>query len=74
MVMKRGMPDKRGDPCRPPPPLLPLHCRLAGPGTPVYDRLLPASEVVERIEGFYQPYHQALAAELGELQARFGQV
>jgi N-formylglutamate amidohydrolase len=48
--------------------------RLAVPGTPVYDRHLSAAEIRARIDTYYQPYHDALAAIVDALHARFGAV
>lgn len=38
----------------------------------IYDRKLPVTEVRERIEQFYVPYHQALSAAIDERYSRFG--
>jgi N-formylglutamate amidohydrolase len=48
--------------------------RLAIPGVPMYARKLSVAEVRERIERFYLPYHDALAAIIDALHARFGVV
>jgi N-formylglutamate deformylase len=48
--------------------------KVATPGVPVYDRRLPVAEVQARIDRFYRPYHDALAAELDRLHAAFGEV
>ena len=48
--------------------------RLALTGVPVYDRPLPVTQVEGWLAAFYDPYHDALAAELDALQGRFGQV
>lgn len=45
--------------------------RLAGQGA-IWRYNLPAGEVWRRIETVHQPYHDALAAALAALQARFG--
>lgn len=45
--------------------------RLAGQGD-IWRRSLPAGEVRRRIDAVYQPYHDALAAALAALHARFG--
>jgi N-formylglutamate deformylase len=42
--------------------------------TPIYERRLTVAEVRHRIDGFYRPYHQALAAAIGQSHARFGAV
>jgi N-formylglutamate amidohydrolase len=46
--------------------------RMAAPGVPIYDRLLPAAEVALRIERWWRPYHGALRESLDELHARWG--
>lgn len=48
--------------------------RVARGGTPMYARKLTASEVQQRIERWYLPYHAALQAELDARHARFGAV
>ncbi|WP_207484440.1 N-formylglutamate amidohydrolase [Arenibaculum pallidiluteum] len=48
--------------------------RMAAPGVPIYDRLLPAAEVKARIDRYWRPYHGALRAELDALHARWGAV
>ena len=47
--------------------------RLALPGVPVYGAPLPVAEVGGWLSAYYDPYHDAIAAELDGLQARFGQ-
>jgi len=48
--------------------------RLAKPGIPLYDRRLSVSEVQARIEGYYKPYHDALARLISDAHYNFGQV
>lgn len=48
--------------------------RLALPGVPMYDRQLSVAEVRARIEGYYRPYHAALARALDTSYAHFGGV
>lgn len=48
--------------------------RWAQKGVPMYDRLLTASEVGERIAKYYKPYHEALATSLEAAVAQFGAV
>jgi N-formylglutamate deformylase len=48
--------------------------RLARPGIPVYDRKLSVAEIKARIDAYYGPYHEALAAILDARHARFGAV
>ena len=43
-------------------------------GTPVYDRKLNVKEIKQRIEKYYEPYHQALHELLDESHSRHGQV
>ncbi len=47
--------------------------RLVRPGIAVYERKLPVSEVVHRIETYYKPYHEELAALINDAHYRFGQ-
>ncbi|WP_251865510.1 N-formylglutamate amidohydrolase [Achromobacter sp. Marseille-Q4962] len=42
--------------------------------TPIYDRKLSLAEVRHRIQAYYQPYHEALAAAIWRTQERFGAV
>lgn len=46
--------------------------RWALPGLPVHDHLLTVAEVQARIADFYEPYHQALAALIHQVQSRHG--
>jgi N-formylglutamate amidohydrolase len=48
--------------------------RLCRPGLPMYDGRLSVSHVADRIEHYYRPYHEQVAATIGRLHARFGQV
>lgn len=49
--------------------------RLCPPGRrPIYDRALSVSEVEQRIERYWRPYHDALSGILDRLHQRFGQV
>ena len=48
--------------------------RQALPGVPVYGAKLPVAQVEAWLTAYYDPYHDALAAELDALQGRFGQV
>ena len=48
--------------------------RLCPPDVAIYDRKLEVAEVRRRIDRFHQPYHAALADELGRLYGRFGRV
>lgn len=48
--------------------------RLVKPGMPVYDRGLLPSEIAERIEGYYVPYHDALDGLADEALYNFGEV
>lgn len=41
---------------------------------PIYDRLLTVAEVRNRIEGYYRPYHAALAQAVEDAARRFGGV
>jgi N-formylglutamate amidohydrolase len=46
--------------------------RLVRPGMPVYDRALEAAEIRARIDTYYNPYHDALAALIDEAVYNFG--
>lgn len=46
--------------------------RLALPGMPIYDCLLPVAEVQARIARYYDPYHAALERLVDAAHARFG--
>lgn len=46
--------------------------RVCKPGLAMYERRLSVAEVRHRIDRYYQPYHQAVAAALEEARARFG--
>lgn len=48
--------------------------RLARPGVPIYDGNLAPEHVRQRIERYYQPYHEALKNALDEAHYNFGQV
>ena len=48
--------------------------RLALPGVPVYGAKLPVAQVQTWLAEYYDPYHDALAAQLDAVQERFGQV
>lgn len=48
--------------------------RFALPKVPMYDRLLSAAEVRDRIERYYRPYHAALARAIEASLADFGKV
>lgn len=43
-------------------------------GVPIYDRALTVDEVRNRIDGYYRPYHAALADRIEAAAARFGGV
>lgn len=47
--------------------------RLAGEGCAIYHGTLPLEEAFARLASCYRPYHAALAAELAEARALFGQ-
>lgn len=47
---------------------------LCRPGIPMYDGRLPVSVVMDRLENYWRPYHDLLAASLDDLYARFGTV
>lgn len=48
--------------------------RLARPGISVYDRKLSVSEIKARIDTYYRPYHDELAAILDARHKQFGAV
>lgn len=48
--------------------------RLVRPGLPVYDRRLSASEIRNRLDRYYHPYHAALAGLIDTAHYNFGQV
>ncbi len=48
--------------------------RLVRPGIPVYNRVLSAKEVLNRIEKYYEPYHTALEKLINDAHYNFGQV
>ena len=48
--------------------------RIARDGSPMYSRKLAATEVRQRIDRWYRPYHAALAAEIDALRRSFGAV
>ncbi len=48
--------------------------RLVRPGVPVYNRVLSAKEVLNRIHKYYDPYHDALEKLINEAHYNFGQV
>jgi N-formylglutamate deformylase len=43
-------------------------------GTPIYDRHLTRDEIEQRIAGYWQPYHQSVAAAHQRIVARHGHV
>ncbi len=47
---------------------------LAVPGQPMYQQPLTVAAVQNRIDHYYQPYHQCLAALLQQFRQQFGQV
>ncbi|MCC7305770.1 MAG: N-formylglutamate amidohydrolase [Alphaproteobacteria bacterium] len=47
--------------------------RLVKPGVPVYDRVLGAQEVLQRIKNYYEPYHAALEELIAEAHYNYGQ-
>jgi len=47
------------------------HCP---PDLPIYDRKLTVGEVRARIDGYYRPYHRALADAINRVRNRFGVV
>lgn len=46
--------------------------RLIGDGTSIYDRKLTASDITRRIEHYWRPYHECLAAMIERSLARHG--
>ncbi|MGQ2906327.1 MAG: N-formylglutamate amidohydrolase [Aliihoeflea sp.] len=46
--------------------------RLIGNGTSIYDRRLSAADITNRIENYWRPYHECLAAMIDRTAARFG--
>ena len=46
--------------------------RLCPPDLPIYDRKLTVGEVQARIDGYYRPYHRALADAIERARDRFG--
>lgn len=48
--------------------------RFALPGVPMYAKKLEIADVQQRINQYYKPYHDCLAAQLAMLQQRFGAV
>lgn len=46
--------------------------KVVASGEPVYRHKLPFAEAEERIRGYWQPYHAALAGLIAETRARFG--
>lgn len=48
--------------------------RLVKPGIPVYERTLSLHEIKNRIETYYQPYHDTLSQCMDDLHYNFGQV
>lgn len=48
--------------------------RLCPPDLAIYDRKLTANEVRARIDGYYRPYHRALADAIDRVRNRFGVV
>lgn len=48
--------------------------RIAQPGVPMYDRKLTVAEVEARIDGYHQPYQQALTEAANRVRERFGAV
>ena len=47
--------------------------RLVKPGIPVYDRDLTSTEIIQRIDKYYRPYHNALADLIEDTHYNFGQ-
>lgn len=43
-------------------------------GEPLHERKLTVSELQERLQRFYEPYHAELAAIISQVKARFGRV
>lgn len=48
--------------------------RLCPPDLAIYDRKLTVAEVRARIDGYYRPYHRALASQIEWARKRFGVV
>lgn len=48
--------------------------RSQAKGQPIYERKLTVPEVEARLEGYWEPYHAALEALLGERRSEFGAV
>ena len=48
--------------------------RLCRPGMPMYGQKLTATQVTERIERYYRPYHEQLAGTIDRLHGEFGRV
>jgi len=48
--------------------------RVAGNGVPIYDRMLTAGEVHQRIARYWRPYHALLARTLDDVRSRYGAV
>lgn len=48
--------------------------RLVKPGMPLYGRKLKSIEILDRIEKFYAPYHDALSTLIEDKHYNFGQV
>lgn len=48
--------------------------RIMPPDIELYDRLLSVAEVRRRIDRCWKPYHEAVAAAIDEIHARFGKV
>lgn len=46
--------------------------RLIGDGTAIYDRRLSAADITNRIENYWRPYHECLAAMIERNIAQFG--
>jgi N-formylglutamate deformylase len=46
--------------------------RLIGDGTAIYDRRLNAADITNRIERYWRPYHECLAAMIDRTVERFG--
>ena len=51
-----------------------LIARFCGTKEPIYDRKLTVAEVARRIDGYWRPYHAALAGELERLRTAHGRV
>ncbi len=48
--------------------------RVCKPGLAMYDRKLTVAQIRHRIDGYYRPYHQAVADAIDRASARFGAV